>query len=340
MDGASCGVAGGRCDGPGPAPTGRGRPAAGGRRLETDADFHDNRTVKDDAPSVSAAPTVGADRRAVDKAQSRSPASALPARTFTRGDPLTMDELVMTQPQRIVIVEDDLALARGLQRLLTADGFDVALAFNGAELRVLLSERSADLVLLDLNLAGEDGMDIARELGVVGSAGLIIVTGRGDKSDCVSGLEAGADDYVSKPFDHDILLARIRAVLRRRSLGRDALPVLSVGPYRLNTVDRRLSREGHSVGIDLTATETALVAHLMSHLGAPVHRADLARGQAWTPDDRATDVHVSHIRRKLLDGGMPDFCIQPVRGYGYQLSLVQKSASARGAVAAQRAVGA
>ena len=230
----------------------------------------------------------------------------------------------MMDQHKIVIVEDDVALAMSLQRLLKADGFDVSLAFNGAMLRAQLAEGGVDLVLLDLNLGSEDGMDIAREMGRTRSTGLIIVTGRGDNSDCVSGLEAGADDFVAKPFDHEVLRARIRAVLRRRGRDEHALPVLSLGPYELDTVERRLSREGIAARIELTATEVALVAHLMAHHGAPVHRSDLARGDAWTPDDRAPDVHVSHIRRKLVDAGMSDFSIQPVRGYGYQLNLTAK----------------
>lgn len=235
----------------------------------------------------------------------------------------------MSEPHTIVIVEDDVALAKSLQRLLTADGFAVAVVFSGADLRAHLDRGDVDLVLLDLNLGSEDGMDIARDLGHHRTTGLIIVTGRGDSADCVRGLEAGADDFVAKPFDHAVLRARIRAVLRRRGRGGDALPVLSAGPYRLHTVDRCLTREGDDTSVVLTAKETTLLAYLMAHAGAPVHRADLARTESWSPDDRATDVHVSHIRRKLLDGGMSDLCIRPVRGYGYQLTLAPVGVFAR-----------
>ncbi len=228
----------------------------------------------------------------------------------------------MPEPARIIIVEDDVALAKGLQRILISDGFDVSLAFSGAELIDLLNRGGVDLVLLDLNLGAEDGMDIARELARTRSTGLIIITGRGGKADLVAGLEAGADDYLAKPFDPDELRARMRAVLRRRQHGRDALPVLAVGPFRLNTANRCLSREGDDARIEFTARETSLLAYLIAHLGEPVHRADLARGEYWTPDDRATDVHMSHIRHKLQGGGMSELCIQPVRGVGYQLTCV------------------
>ena len=228
----------------------------------------------------------------------------------------------MSETARIIIVEDDVALARSLQRILVSDGFDVALAFSGVELRRLLERGDVDLVLLDLNLGAEDGMAIARELGRTRSTGVIIVTGRGSKSDCVTGLEAGADDYLTKPFDLDELRARMRAVLRRRQPGLDGLPFLVVGPFRLNTVDRCLTREGGVARIEFTARECSLLAYLMVHPGESVRRADLARNEHWTPDDRATDVHMSHIRHKLQAGGMPGLSIRPVRGVGYQLSLV------------------
>ena len=227
----------------------------------------------------------------------------------------------MSDRPRIIIVEDDLHLARSLQRLLVADGFDVALAYNGADLRCFLKDREVDLILLDLNLGVEDGMDIARELGETGTTALIIITGRVDPTDCVSGLEAGADDYVTKPFDHQELRARIRAVLRRRPRAREGLAVLAVGPYRLNTAERCLSRLGSSVRVEFTSRESALLACLMARPAESVHRADLCRRDSWNPDDRATDVHVSHIRRKLADAGMSELCIQPVRGIGYRLSF-------------------
>jgi DNA-binding response OmpR family regulator len=221
-----------------------------------------------------------------------------------------------------IIVEDDVPLAHSLRRLLVGDGFDVALAFSGAELQRLLDRGDADLVLLDLNLGAEDGMDIARELGETRSVGLIIVTGRRRKSDCVSGLEAGADDYVTKPFNHQELCARIRAVLRRRERGRDGLAVLALGPYRLDTARRCLSREGGPGVLEFTARESSLLAYLMARPAESVHRADLTLNDCWTPDDRATDVHMSHIRRKLQAAGMVELCIQPVRGIGYRLTLV------------------
>jgi DNA-binding response OmpR family regulator len=241
----------------------------------------------------------------------------------------------MPDQPRIIIVEDDLHLARSLQRLLVADGFDVSLAFNGADLRCFLCDGDVDLVLLDLNLGVEDGMDIARELGETGTTGLIIITGRLDSSDCVTGLEAGADDYVTKPFDHHELRARIRAVLRRRPRLRDGLAVVVVGPYRLDTANRCLSRVGSSIRVEFTSRESALLACLMARPSESVHRADLCRRESWNPDDRATDVHVSHIRRKLAEAGMSELCIQPVRGIGYRLNLTASMAP----VAAEAAAG-
>lgn len=228
----------------------------------------------------------------------------------------------MNPEAQIVIVEDDVNLAKTLQRELDTSGFGVALAFSGGELRQLLKGGMVDLVLLDLNLGNEDGMDIARDLVQNSAAALIIITGRDANEDCISGLEAGADDYITKPFDLEVLKARIRAVLRRRERGLDTLPVIGVGPYRLDTVHRVLSWEGQPNQTELTAKETALLAQLMAHAGRPVHRAELARSQDWTPQDRATDVHVSHIRQKLQASGIEGMMIRPIRGHGYQLTVV------------------
>lgn len=228
----------------------------------------------------------------------------------------------MPDNPRIIIVEDDVHLARSLQRLLVSDGFDVMLAYNGADLRCFLRSGVVDLVLLDLNLGSEDGMDIARELGETSTTGLIIITGRADPTDRVTGLEAGADDYVTKPFNHEELRARIRAVLRRRPRPLDGVAVLALGPYRLNTANRCLRRMGSNAQVEFTSRESYLLARLMSRPAESVHRADLCHRDSWSPDDRATDVHVSHIRRKLADAGMSELCIQPVRGIGYRLNLI------------------
>lgn len=228
----------------------------------------------------------------------------------------------MPDHPRIIIVEDDLHLARSLQRLLVSDGFDVMLAYNGADLRCFLRTGGVDLVLLDLNLGAEDGMDIARELGETSTTGLIIITGRADPTDRFTGLEAGADDYVTKPFDHQELRARIRAVLRRRPRAHDGGAVLAVGPFRLNTANRRLSRMGSGIQVEFTSRESFLLACLMSRPTESVHRSTLCRRDSWSPDDRATDVHVSHIRRKLAAAGFSELCIQPVRGIGYRLNLI------------------
>ncbi len=160
----------------------------------------------------------------------------------------------MTDTPRIILVEDDVPLARSLQRLLVSDGFDVSLAFDGVELKRFLRQGDVDLVLLDLNLGAEDGMDIAHKLGGTSAIGLIIVTGRERKSDYVIGLEVGADDYVAKLFDHDELSIRIRAVLRRRQRVHDGAPVLVVRPYRLNTADPCLSHKGSDARVEKSST--------------------------------------------------------------------------------------
>jgi len=139
-----------------------------------------------------------------------------------------MDSLVT--PARIVVVEDDARMGRALQRYLRREGHLVTRVSSGSALRRACRENPVDLVLLDLNLGSEDGLDLARELLRSTGAAVIIVTGRVDLQDRITGLDAGADDYVTKPFDPEELLARVRAVLRRHSVSTPPRTRARVGP--------------------------------------------------------------------------------------------------------------
>lgn len=228
--------------------------------------------------------------------------------------------------EQIILVEDDHRLAEAIGRHLRAAGYRVEHAAHGSALRRLLRQPGADLILLDLNLGFEDGLDLATEVVANTSAALIIVTGRAELQDRIDGFEAGADDYIIKPCDPAELLARVRAVLRRRAFSTEPTGVIDVGPYRLDPATRRLSCDGCPDVLPLTQTETRILTILLRQHGRAVSRVVLHPRGETAPDDRSVDVHVGNIRRKLRAAGMDDLVIWPVRGYGYRLRLEAPSA--------------
>ncbi|TVP86988.1 MAG: DNA-binding response regulator [Thioalkalivibrio sp.] len=231
-----------------------------------------------------------------------------------------MDSLVT--PTRVVVVEDDARMARALERYLRREGHLVTHVSSGAVLRQVCRENEVDLVLLDLNLGSEDGLDLARELLRSTRAAVIIVTGRDDLQDRITGLDAGADDYVTKPFDPEELLARVRAVLRRHSLGPPPRACARVGPYVLERDDMTLAREdGDAVPVRFTETQARILLLLMQNPGRTVTREALCSREAKPAEDRSVDVHVANIRRKLRESGVDDLAILPVRGVGYRIHL-------------------
>lgn len=227
----------------------------------------------------------------------------------------------MPRSSRIIIVEDDQRLARAIGRHLTHAGHQVAIAATGEEMRRHYRQDGADLVLLDLNLGSEDGMDLARELVSSTPVGVIIVTGRDELQDRIDGLNAGADDYITKPFAIDELLARVRAVLRRRALETSAMQALHLGPILFDPAAMTLQHEARDASVRLTETETRILSRLIHQEGRAVGRAALLGREQVAPDDRTVDVHVGNIRRKLREAGLDELVIWPVRGFGYRLRV-------------------
>ncbi|WP_295583660.1 response regulator transcription factor [uncultured Lamprocystis sp.] len=230
----------------------------------------------------------------------------------------------MADAARIIIVEDNIPFARAVARGLECDGYVTVLAPSGAELRRIYRSQGADLILLDLGLSGEDGIDLAVELTRTTPVAVIIMTGRDEIVDRIRGLDAGADDYVTKPFAQGELNARIRAVLRRRQpvLAQDT--TLRFGPVQLDANTRQVRCDGVADAAELTEMETAMLDHLMRAGGRPVERGALMQRVNWDPTDRAADVHIGHIghiRRKLSDAGIDVLTIWAVRGRGYRLAL-------------------
>jgi DNA-binding response OmpR family regulator len=227
----------------------------------------------------------------------------------------------MSIPATILIVEDDPRMSRVLTRHLTHAGCAVSVAASGSEMRRLYRHEGADLVLLDLNLGAEDGMDLARELVGSTSVAVMIVSGRDDLQDRIDGLDAGADDYITKPFAVDELLARVRAVLRRHTFDASLNDAIQLGSVTLEPGAMSLSDASSGVCLRLTETESRLLATLMRQHGRTVSRAQLLDRDSLLPEDRTVDVHIGNIRRKLRDGGIRNLVIWSVRGQGCRLRL-------------------
>lgn len=225
---------------------------------------------------------------------------------------------------RILVVDDAPEIQRLVSLTLAHDGYQVEAANNGEEMLKAMKGRDYDLVILDLVLPGEDGLSLCRKLRAESSIPIVMLTGRGDDIDRIVGLEMGADDYLVKPFNPRELLARVRAVLRRSGEqaasepGRSAA-VLSFEGWSLDLVRRRLhSPVGRDV--ELTAAEFDLLAAFASHARQVLSRdrlLDLTKGRNASPYDRAIDVQLSRLRRKLEKDPRNPALIKTVRGVGY-----------------------
>ena len=231
----------------------------------------------------------------------------------------------MTGSPHILVVDDEPEIAEVLRRYLTGQGYRVSTAGGGAEMRRVMAEGSVDLVLLDLGLPGEDGLALMRSLRKTSSVAVIVVTGRGDPVDRIVGLEVGADDYVTKPFDVRELAARVRSVLRRTLDKPDGpetttpVEVIRFAGWTLDLGARRLDSP-HAKVIDLTTGEFELLAALVRSPGRVLSRDELleaTRNREAGPFDRTIDVQVGRLRRKLETDPQHPELIKSVRGAGY-----------------------
>jgi two-component system OmpR family response regulator len=219
---------------------------------------------------------------------------------------------------RLLVIEDDRALAAALRDGLTAQGFAVDLGARVADARQALSLASYDGMVLDLGLPDEDGLPFLREMRQRNDVmPVLVLTARGEVSDRVAGLNAGADDYVQKPFAFPELIARVRALLRRNAQA--VPPVLRVGDLELDAGRFRATRG--DVPIPLTPKEFAILEYFMRHAGQLVTRTMLL-DQCWDASyegvSNLVDVHVGRVRRKLeAAGGAP--LLHTIRGAGFVL---------------------
>jgi DNA-binding response OmpR family regulator len=217
---------------------------------------------------------------------------------------------------RILIVEDERQMAEVLRRGLSEEGHAIDVAQTGPDGLAMATSGSFDVIILDVMLPGLSGLDVARRLrGARIRTPILMLTARDTNADVVAGLDAGADDYLVKPFSFDVLLARLRAVARRGPTERGV--VMTVGDLRLDTGAHEVERGADR--IDLTRTEFSLLEFLMRRRGAVVARNALIEG-VWGHDreieDNTLDAFVRLLRQKVDAGGRPRL-IHTVRGVGY-----------------------
>ncbi|MEC3975827.1 response regulator transcription factor [Amycolatopsis sp. H20-H5] len=221
---------------------------------------------------------------------------------------------------RVLLVEDDELISQALGLALADEGFDVLPAATGEQGLKLLESETVDLVLLDLMLPGMDGLAVCRTLRARGDLPIIVITARTETADVINGLEAGADDYVTKPLIAGELAARIRALLRRSAPARRA--ELRVGGLRISPLEEAVRRDGRE--IHLTRTEFRLLVELASADGQVVTREQLLQrvwGHDYFGDTRLLDVHVRRLRRKIEPDPDDPVVVLTVRGVGYKTSM-------------------
>jgi len=225
----------------------------------------------------------------------------------------------MTTPtRRILVVEDDAALSRILRDNLVVEGYQVRVVSDGTQAITAARDFAPDLVILDGMLPGTDGMDLCRMWSHQGLFPIIMLTARSQKADKLKGLSLGADDYVTKPFDLEELLARVHAVLRR---ARPTVEQLTLGPVAVDFRAFQAWRDKQP--LDLTRREFELLRYLAERAESIVHRSELLR-EVWgfpdTPHTRAVDHAIARLRKKIeTDPHRPRF-IHTVHGDGYSLT--------------------
>ncbi len=227
--------------------------------------------------------------------------------------------------ERILLVEDDPRLAEMLSEYLGQAGFGITIAPLGAAALELLAAAEYDAIVLDLMLPDMDGLDVCRQVRTRSDTPVLMLTGRGDAVDRIVGLELGADDYLPKPFQPRELLARLRAILRRRVRARvSAEPSLHFGRLEIDTAARAVRLDG--VRCDLTGHQFDLLAAMAEKAGRVLSRdvlMNLVTGERLEAFDRSIDVHMSRIRAAIEDDPKNPRRVITVRGAGYVFAKVQ-----------------
>jgi len=217
---------------------------------------------------------------------------------------------------RILVVDDERAVRNALRRAFTLAGYDVALAEDGERALGMLMQSPPDAIVLDVLMPGTNGIEVCRRLRAAGDrTPVLMLTARETVADRVAGLDAGADDYLVKPFSLGELAARLRALGRR---GKTTPQVIEAGPLQLDTGAREARVNGSPV--ELTGTEFALLEYLMQNAGQVLSRDQLREevwGEGFEPASNVVDIYVHYVRRKLKAAGLEADPIRTVRGLGY-----------------------
>ena len=222
---------------------------------------------------------------------------------------------------KILIIEDEVELVKVLRSYLEQSGYQVIEAQRGDKGLTLWQQQQPDLVILDLNLPGMDGLDVARHIRQKGDTPILMLTARVEEIDQIVGLEVGADDYVTQPFSPRVVVARVRALLRRASAGRTPEPMIRVADLEID-VNAHTVRRGDQE-IDLTPTEFNLLVAMASQPGRVFSRYQLleaVQGVAYEGYERTIDAHIKNLRAKLEKEPKHPQYIETVFGVGYRFA--------------------
>ena len=231
--------------------------------------------------------------------------------------------------ERILVVDDDRQLTSFLERFLTKQGYQVSTSATATQMGLVMEHQEFDLIVLDIGLPDGDGFEVTREIRKSSELPIIVLTARDEVFDRVIGLELGADDYITKPFEPRELLARIKSVLRRsRTRASAPAPAANVrfrdfSGFRMDLVSRTLCRSSDNSAIGVTSTEYALLLALTDRPGKVLSRSeilDALYGNSTAVTDRAIDAHIVRLRRKLGKGGSETSLIRTVHGVGYTIA--------------------
>lgn len=223
--------------------------------------------------------------------------------------------------KKILIIEDEKELTKVLQSYLEKENYQVKIAFRGDQGLQLWKQEQPDLILLDINLPGMNGLDVAREIRKTSHVPIVMITARVEEADQLIGLEAGADDYLTKPFSPRIVVAKVRAILRRTEALEEEPEILNFGDLLIYVDQFRVEIDHQE--IDLTPSEFELLHALASHPGRVFTRLqllDATQGSSYEGYQRTIDTHIKNLRAKIEPDPKNPAYIETVFGVGYRFS--------------------